>query len=201
MGLFKKQTKKEDNKRKPELGKLPELPKLPDLPNFEDDSSRSSFEEPEKKEQLSQLPSFPNDSLGQKFSQHTIKEAVTGGKEESEEVPEADEFVLKEEQMMHRPLGEGVREPSTNQVPTTFREAAKRVKEIEPIFIRIDKFEESLHSFDKAKEQIKEIEKMLRDIKNLKEEEEKELHLGEREIQATKQQIEKIDQDIFSKVE
>lgn len=192
MGLFKKKPKKEEiKKRKPEPGKLPELPKLPEFPDFETD---------EKKE-LSKLPRFPNDSLGEKFSQNTIKEAVTGKKEENDEVPEADEFVLREEQMMRRPLGQSVREPSTEPISATFREAAKKVKEIEPIFIRLDKFEESLHAFDKAKEQIKEIEKMLRNIKSLKEEEEKELHLWEREVQTTKQQIEKIDQDIFSKVE
>ncbi len=193
MGLFKKKSKKEEfKKRKPELEKLPELPKLPEFPNFE---------ESEKKEQLSKLPRFPDNSLGQKFSQHTIKEAVAGEKEEDEEVPEADEFVLRKEQMMPRPLEGSVRTPSTRPIPATFKEAARRVKEIEPIFIRIDKFEDSLHSFEKAKQQITEIEKMLRNIKRLKEEEEKELSMWEREIQSTKQEIEKIDQDIFSRVE
>ncbi|MCK4647797.1 hypothetical protein KAT24_02620 [Candidatus Pacearchaeota archaeon] len=193
MGLFKKKTKKEENKkRKPEFERLPKLPKLPDFPDFEGQ---------EKKEPLPKLPRFPNNSLGKKFSQNTIKEAVTGGKEEDEEVPEADEFVLREEQMMHQPLGENIRKQSTKPVPVTFREAARKVKEIEPIFIRIDKFEESLHAFEKAKQQIAEIEKMLRNIKRLKEEEEKELNMWEKEVEITKQQIEKIDQDIFSKVE
>jgi peptidoglycan hydrolase CwlO-like protein len=193
MGLFKKKTQKEElKKRKPEPTKLPELPKLPEFPDFE---------EQERKGQLSKLPKFPDSSLGQKFSQHTIKEAVAGEKEEHEEVPEADEFVLREEQMMPRPLGGSVRTPSTQPIPASFKEAARRVKEIEPIFIRIDKFEESLHAFEKAKQQITEIEKMLRNIKRLKEEEEKELSMWEREIQTTKQQIEKIDQDIFSRVE
>lgn len=227
MGLFKKKPKKEElKKRKPEFERLPELPKLPEFPDFEGGSPKSSlgegspespasagsragslgeavsFEEPEKKRQLSKLPRFPDSSLGKKFSQHIIKEAVAGEKEEDKEVPEADEFVLREEQMMPRPpLGGSVREPSTRPIPATFREAAKRVKEIEPIFIRLDKFEDSLHSFEKAKQQITEIEKMLRNIKRLKEEEEKELSMWEREIQTTKQQIEKIDQDIFSRVE
>jgi hypothetical protein len=193
MGLFNKKLKKEEEKRKTTgLEKLPELPKLPDFPDFE---------EPRKKEPLSKLPRFPNNSFGQKFSQHTIKEAVTGGKEDDEEVPEADEFVLRNEQMMQRPLGENFRKPMTRPIPVTFREAARKVREIEPIFIRIDKFEESLHSFDKAKGQLTEIDKMLRNIKKLKEEEEKELNVWEREVQATKQEIEKIDQDIFSKVE
>ena len=192
MGLFRKKQKKEDKRIKPKSERLPELPKLPDFPDFE---------EPGKKEPLSKLPRFPDNDLGKEFSQNTIKDAVTGGKEDDEEVPEADEFVSGEEQMMRRPSEEGIRKPSTKPIPVTFREAARKVKEIEPIFIRIDKFEESLHSFEKAKQQIVEIEKMLRNIKRLKEEEEKELGTWEKEIQTAKQQIEKIDQDIFSKVE
>ncbi len=196
MGLFKKKTKKEEiKKRKPEAEKFERLPELPKLPEF------PGFEESEKKGSLSKLPQFPDSSLGKKFSENTIKEAVSGEKEEDSEVPEADEFVSRREQRMPRPLGGNIRQPSSQPVPIAFREAARRVKEIEPIFIRIDKFEDSLHAFDKTKQQVIEIEKMLRDIKRLKEEEEKELSLWEREIQSTRQQIEKIDQDIFSRVE
>ncbi len=183
MGLLKK-SKKADKKKK---GLTPansqELPKLPELPDFE------------SSEKLSQLPQFPNDSFGEKFSQDIIKGAVTGKKEENEE-EEANEFEPERE-------GQTMRQPLSNEkfehVPATFREAAKKMNE--PIFVRIDKFEEGLHAFEKAKQQITEIEKMLRDVKNLKEEEEKELSLWEREVQKTKQEIEKIDQDIFSKIE
>ena len=42
---------------------------------------------------------------------------------------------------------------------------------------------------------------MLRDIKTIKEEEEKELEGWEKEIQTIKEQIEKVDKDIFSKIE
>ena len=42
---------------------------------------------------------------------------------------------------------------------------------------------------------------MLRDIKRIREEEEKELEIWEKEVQLIKQEIEKIDQDIFSKIE
>jgi len=192
MGLFKKKPKKgEPKKNKSEFERLPELPKLPEFPEFE---------KSKKKEQLPRLPKFPDNSFGERFSQNTIREAVTGEKEEDEEVPEADEFVSRNERMMPQPLNQ-VKRPSTRPVPVEFREAAKKVKTAEPIFIRIDKFEESLHAFEKAKQQVTEIEKMLKNIKHLKEEEEKELGMWEREIQSTRQQIEKIDQDIFSKVE
>ncbi|GAH97999.1 unnamed protein product, partial [marine sediment metagenome] len=155
-------------------------------------------------ESIHQLPSFPTDSLGEKFSQNTIKEAVTG-KKEGEEVFEADDFALTEDnmRMMQKPLKKPLTKelPSPKKIPEGFEEAAKKVKEAEPIFIRIDKFEESLRVFEKTKKQISEIEKMLRNIKRIKEEEEKELELWENEIQTAKEQIEKVDKDIFSKIE
>ena len=106
--------------------------------------------------------------------------------------------------MMHKPLDEDeeeFEEDLKRPIPGGFNEVARRVKSVEPIFIRIDKFEESLRSFERAKEQVKDIEKMLGDVKKLKEEEEKELSMWEKEVQKTKQEIEKIDQDIFSKIE
>ena len=174
MGLRKK-SKKEDKKNKPISAKPLELPKLPELPDFEDNDPNPNASEPQ--EQLSQLPQFPNDSYGEQFSQDVIKGAVTGEKEEEDF--EANDFVPQNEQMMRQPLTKETFEPAPN-----FREAARTVKE--PIFIRIDKFEEGLHAFEKAKEQIKEIEKMLSDVKNLKEEEEKELSMWEKEVQKTK---------------
>jgi hypothetical protein len=179
MGWFNKKGKKEE---KSDIPPLPELPKLPELPG-----KRNS-------EPIHQLPSFPNNSLGEKFSQNTIKEVVTGEKE-GEEVFEADDF--GERQMMPRSLIKEL----PRQVPKEFEKAAKRVKEAEPIFIRIDKFEESLQIIDKTKKQISDIEKMFRDIREIKEDEEKELELWENEIRTAKEQIEKVDKDIFSKVE
>ncbi len=199
MGLFGKNQKKGGAKKNvSEPKKIQKLPELPDLPDFEEGAPRSSFEESKDEKQLSQLPRFPTNSLGEKFSQDTIKEAITGEKEG--EAFGADEFGLEKEQMMLQPL-EKLGPRATEPIPPTFREAARTVKAREPIFIRIDKFEESLNSFEKAKQQVSEIEKMLRDVKKIKEEEERELSAWEKEIQTTKHEIERIDQDIFSKVE
>ncbi len=187
MGWFKKKQKKEEKK---EVHSLPELPRLPELPK-----NRQQEIEP-----IHQLPSFPNDSLGKKFSQNTIKKAITG-KKEGEEVFGADEFAQDEMQRMPKPLKKQLtREYPSKKIPKGFEEAARKVKEAEPIFIRIDKFEESLHLLDKTKNQILEIEKMLRDIKRIKEEEEKELEIWENEVQTAKEQISKVDDNIFSKI-
>jgi len=183
MGLFNKKGK-EEKKETPKMPELPQLPELPELPDWEK-------ENPE--EELPKLPSFPNGSLGNEFSQNTIKEAVSGKKEE--EVLEANEFPEYEEpRMMQKPL---VRREISSFSPRT----ETRRKETGPIFIRIDKFEDSLQTFEKAKKQLANIEKTLSDIKTIKEEEARELDLWEKEMKEIKDKIEKIDSNIFSKVE
>ena len=67
--------------------------------------------------------------------------------------------------------------------------------------LRIDKFQESLRIFEKARDRVKEIEKLLGNVKRLKEEEERELGEWESEIQSIKSGIEKINEDIFSRID
>ena len=194
MGWFNKK----DEKGVPSL---PELPRLPELPSMREDSF-DNFK-------IHQLPKFPTSSLGEKFSQNTIKEAVAG-KKEGEEVSEADDFAEDNMPMMQRPLKNPVPEfprlekikgtpfeRRTNEISEDFETSTKK---IEPVFIRIDKFEESLKIFDKTKDKISEIEKMLKHIKDVKENEERELASWENEIDMIKKQIEKVDKNIFSKI-
>jgi len=212
MGLFKKGKTGEKKDSKKELPQLPELPKLPEL-EIRDNSGLYS-------QSVNQLPRFPNNSTGDKFSQNTIKEAVAGGKE-GEESFEADDFANSMQMMQKTPRGqfaqeipnlpkreieslERIRTPTTkirSKEISEMPEIKSKVKKAEPVFIRLDKFEESLNLFDKTKKQISEVESMLTKIKKLKEEEEEELEFWEKELQSIKIQIEKVDRDIFSKVE
>lgn len=175
MGLFKKKEKA----KMEEAPKLPELPKLAELPDI---AEFEKFTE----EKLPQLPSFPNGDLGNKFSQNTIKEAVTGKREEEANADEMEEEIP----MMRKPL---VRENSDEYLEKTKSSS-------EPIFIRMDKFEEGSKSFEEVKRKIVEIEKMLSGVKQIKEEEEKELQTWTEEIIQIKEKMEKVDEDIFSKV-
>ena len=202
MGWFNKNSEEKKND-----SQIPSLAKLPELPKFNSN----------QKEPLPQLPSFPSSSFGEKFSQDTIKDAVSG-KKEGENI--VNDFENEEDQMMQGSLKlpplknfEDYKENQIHEVgikktprfsetvSEEFSEASRRVKKAEPIFIRLDKFEDSLKIFEKAKKEIREIEEMLRDTKSIKDEEEKELEHWETEIQTLKQQIEKIDKEIFSKVE
>jgi len=197
MGWF---NKKEKETKKEEISLLPELPKLPEFPRIKGKINDLQG--------IHQLPSFPNNSLGEKFSQNAIKEAVSGKKEE-EGVFEADDFAPTEGEMlmMQKPLKRPLTkelpflEKRNRNIPREFKEITGRIKKAEPIFIRIDQFEESLNIFEETKKKISEIEKMLEDTKRIKEEEGKELEFWESEIQTIKGQIERIDKNIFSKIE
>lgn len=190
MGLFGKKKKEErDYGMESSLPELPKLPELPELPGEDLDNSDKP---------IHQLPSFPSNDLGKKLSQDTIKEAVSGRKD-GEEVFDADdfdEFEEDKEQMMQRPLNS----PRTRELRGRGIDS-RRHRETEPVFIRLDKFEESLQLFEKAKHQIWEIEKMLHNIKKIKEQEDQELETWQHEMQKVKGQIEKVDQDIFSRIE
>lgn len=189
MGLFKKKGP-EKSYSENQQG-LPELPPIPDYPN------------------LSELPSLGDErdylnknSFDNKFSQSAIKNAVIGapGEKEGRDFS-ADESNIN--WMMPRSPRVFTKEieSSTKMPEMSPQTNFPRQTSIQPVFIRLDKFEESLHTFRKTKTQVTEIEKMLREIKRMKEEEEKELQYWEEQIQAIKNQIERVDKDIFSKVE
>ena len=195
MGLF--------GKKKEEVPSLTELPELPELPRLRE-------EEIEDEEEINRLPSLPNNSFGERFSQNAIKEAVSGRKEDEGEVDDAYDFA-QEQTMQRLPRRSMTREaynedyeervPMMREVPREFMEASRQTRSSEPVFIRLDKFEESVKIFEDSRRRILEIEKIIREIKAIKIEEERELDLWEQEIQFIKDQIDKIDRDIFSKVE
>lgn len=184
MGLFNK-------KEKRDKGELPKLPDLPKLPEIIDNS----------KLKLPKLPVYPKTQLGEKLSQNTIKEAINGKKEDE---AQANEFV--EEQKMPK-----LHEIKFNEKPTIntsnikkiipSREYKSKIKQKGPVFIRVDKFKEGLEIFEQTKDRIIEMEEMLKEIKQTKENEEKELSGWENEILLIKSQIEKVEKDIFSKIE
>ena len=174
MGLFKKKEEK-----KVEIPKLPELPRLPELPNLPDSEKDSD-------ELISQLPTFPRSSLGDKFSQYNIKDAITGGKENGDEEEE-------ELPALQKPL-------IIKEIKNEDFSRPEKVKEAEPLFIRIDKFEEGSKNFEEVKKQISGIEKMFNNLKSVKDEEEKELNSFEEEIRRIKERVENIDNNVFSKI-
>jgi len=201
MGLFTRKDKKEEMKKNiSSIPEFPELPKLPELPELDE----FSYEE----DSLPQLPKFPNSPLGDKFSQNIIKEAIAGEKEDKE-VFDAEDFQEKEKGMMQKPLTgdfenyeKGILvKPKLKEVPSNFVTKNYMTRKAEPIFIRIDKFEESMKIFQEIRTQVSEIEDLIKNVKEIKSKEEGELASWETQIQVIKNQIEKVNQDIFSRIE
>lgn len=182
MGLFSKKEKKE------EFG-IPELPELPDMPDHDFSDMNEDFDE-----EVHELPSFPTTNMGEKFSRNSIKSAISGYDEDDDE---RDYEMIPKPKRMPEITRRAV--PS-EKMPQRFMEREVKTKETGPVFIRIDKFEEALKIFRETKEKIDDLEKLLEETRELKEKEEGELSTWETEIQGMKQQIEKVDQDIFSKI-
>ena len=198
MGWIK--SKKKEDSNIPELPELPELPPLPEIGQKQNFPKTQELDE-KKFQEIHQLPSIPNNSFGNKFSQNTIKEAISGGdRGEREEI--ADDFeeenfmeMPKEIQKMPKPLNKSIK-----QFEEEPRTQIDFKKEPGPVFIRLDKFEESQELFDQTREQISEIEKLLKNVKEIKTKEEETLQMWERDLQKIKDKIEKVNQDLFSKI-
>lgn len=183
--------------------KLPEPPRLPELPRLDD--SDFSMKDP-----LPQLPSYPQSSFGDKFSKNAIKDAVSGG-EEDEEV-DADDS-MPDMRMMPKPPKFSMETKfnpnfqdrkikpfmERRNIPIEDYESP-RTREMEPVFVRLDKFNESLKIFQEAQSRISEIESVLSDIKRKRSEEDRQLGEWEKEMQNLKNQFEKISKNVFSKV-
>jgi hypothetical protein len=211
MGLFSRK----EEKGKDAVPTLPDLPPLPVLPDLE-----------EGQEELPKLAGSQTYDSRKEFSPNDIKKAINGKKEEEEEISEEDDFVEHKGQMIQesprrefqyvhprsfikeKPSEEerkisdyGYSKRRTNkEVPEGFEEANKKIKESEPIFIRIDKFEESRKVLQKAKVQISEIENTLNRIKSIKQEEDRELESWEQEILNIKDRISRVEENLFSKL-
>ena len=182
MSLFNKKRGTE-HMGTPDLSEIPELPRLPELSE-------------EFLPSIHQLPSFPNNSLGDRFSQNTIKEAVTGREEgDFEEI--VDEFEgLEDHQKIQKPQMKRYIEPPKSSL----KPLREMTHEAEPLFVRLDKFKESHVILDDVKKQMHEITHLLNETNSIKEKEGEQLREWETKLQEIKNNIEKIDEDLFSKI-
>jgi len=176
MGLF---SKKEEKSMLPDLPEdnPTELPKLSELPYIEHKLENQN---------LTPLPDSNN-----KINQNIIKQEINPEMQKSS-------FDIspskRQEGLVAEPIG-NIQESLDNK---SQREIVKR---IDPIFVRLDKFETSLNALDEIKDRVVEIEKILTETKKLKEKEDKELEEWENDLQIIKSKLDSIDNNIFSKLE
>ena len=201
MGLFSK---------KEEVPEIPPAPSLPELPKAQ--------EQPVKKE-LPELPSFPAGPRNENMNQEIVKSAVTDlpSPEENEvhvEIPEGLHITEEQEGGSMIPPKPSVEE-TTPEFPNMLssNQHQKRTlelnatmknkpvtKQIEPIFVRIDKFQSAQKNFENIKDKVKEIELVLKKIKDVKSQEETELKGWTEDVEKIKSRLAEIDSGIFDQI-
>lgn len=179
------------NKKDKQQGNLPELPPLPDdfqasLPPLED---RQTI-----KNELPALPSFPANKVSEKLSNEAVKQII--------KEPEFRDDSFKPEDFEEVELPKQI----TKEITEDFKPREIRVREvrpspkIEPVYVRIDKYQDSLSSFHDIKRKLMEIEATIKDLKDLKSKEELELQAWEEEVRKTKEKLADIDSALFQKI-
>ena len=163
-----------------------ELPPFPD--EFDQDKGL-----PEIKNELPPLPSFPQSKTSSKLSEEIVKQAIKVSK--SPEIEEPEESI----EASHSPLTQEIDEdiPTPKFQP---QETIRTSQKIEPVYVRIDKYQESLQAFSDIKKKIIEIESVLKEVKELKQKEDSELQEWTDEIQKAKLKLGEIDSALFQKL-
>ena len=101
-----------------------------------------------------------------------------------------------------RMMQEPIRKPLTTELGQSGRKLSRfsGLRNQEQVFIRIDKFEAAIEIFSEIKRKIADIEANLEETRRIREKESLELEAWENEIRTMKDQIEKVDRDVFSKL-
>lgn len=195
MGLFNKSE---------EIPKIPTAPTLPKLPEIKKTEEAKKF--------LPELPSFPSNSKNENFNQEMVKSAVTdmpspGENEVHVEVPAGvqvveeprRESIIPSKPSMSSPIPELPKAPKTLEI-TPLSPVRNTPKEVEPIFVRIDKFQTAQKNFEQVKDKVKEIGLILKKIKDVKLQEEVELKGWTEEVEKIKSRLAEVDTDIFNQI-
>ncbi len=200
MGFFSKNKNTKEDKV-PELPKLPPFPNIPQLPVLK------------KEEENFSLPSLPSSNIGQRINQDMIKGAVSGredGENDVMDMPIPSEplqrsrmpqskFSIPSELIKPRTIEMSDYSPQPRQ-RTEFNFQELKIKKSEPLFIKLDKYESTLSTFNEIKLRVSEIESLLKNIKEIKSKEESELDDWEREIQTIKARLDQVDRELFKNI-
>lgn len=213
------------------LPELPKLPELPDLPQINSPPKKESPQQLPSIPNSSFGEKFSQNTIKDAVKGSAPKRNFYSEEEEDDEDFGLNDFEVSEPEprKMPKPLPtskftfpktkevepvndsfdfedyetSAMEEEEIPQVPAPREYSQERspIYKKEPVFIRIDKFEEALKTFDKTKKEIIEIEKVLHDIAQVREDEDKELEQWQDNIVKIKDQIDKVDKDIFSRIE
>ena len=195
--------------KKEEVPEIAPAPTLPELPKKEGEAPKND---------LPELPSFPNNPANSNLNQEMVKSAVTdnlspGEEEVNVEIPK-DLHITEEVPGGSIPPTPSVASPIPSlpvvQVPPASQKMALELnatkedkpitKPVEPIYIRIDKFQSAQKNFEQIKEKINEIESLLQKVKDIKSQEETELNGWTEDIEKIKARLAEVDSEIFNQL-
>ena len=195
--------------KKEEVPEIAPAPTLPELPKKEGEAPKND---------LPELPSFPNNPANSNLNQEMVKSAVTDnlspGEEEVNVEIQKDLHITEEVPGGSIPPTPSVASPIPSlpvvQVPPASQKMALELnatkedkpitKPVEPIYIRIDKFQSAQKNFEQIKEKINEIESLLQKVKDIKSQEETELNGWTEDIEKIKARLAEVDSEIFNQL-
>ncbi len=179
MSWFKKEDENEEELR---------LPNLPGSSGSFGSASNMNLPEVGNVE-TSPLPALPGGEVNPNEIKNTIRQ--------NPPVEPVRAEPMNFEQSEEREVSVPPSTPSRIEAPET----KNYVKRNEPIYVRLDKFETTVESFNEIKNKINEIENLLVKIKDIKKQEEVELQEWESEIASIKARIEAVDRNVFGKLD
>ncbi len=152
-----------------------ELPPLPsaDEPKLPDLPPLPSI----NKNLSASLPSLPDTPNSDSFELHAIKSNIMGEPEEK----------------MRRTI-------ELDDIPTRSTIARKMEIKKEPVFVKLDKFKDSIAKFEEIRAKVSEIDSSLRKIKEVRDREDQELKAWEQKVQLIKEKVDGIDSSLFSRI-
>ncbi len=192
MGLFHKKEKVPEVPLAPNLAELPEIPELP-------------------KEKVSELPSLPK-GLGEQANRSMVKSAVNDmelppeNKDGIQELPKDFDFQAS---VMQTP-------PVVDLIPTIPKPEVKKIEakpfvsndivapvaptSQDPIFVRIDRYQNAKKELDEINKNIRSVEAVLNKLGEIKSREDKEVGQISESLSSIKTRLGNIDSNVFKKV-
>jgi len=178
MGLFSKEKKREVSKIN--LPHLPELPSsnnfnFPELPNFPESPELPAIE-------TNPMPNLPEFPTSESLEQQEIKGALTPP-------------------LGFQKSGFSSFKPFSESFESPVYHSTEKSRINEPVFIRLDKFQMAIETFEEIINKVNEIESLIKKTKEIRRQEEEELNVWEKEIETIKSRMNSIDQSVFSKLD
>ncbi len=179
MQLFKK--KKEDAKG---LFELPELPGFPEMREIKEALKP-------REEAIPPLPALPSASQYPVQAQQLQRPDIR----KTEEIGSMSAPLTREIMPVQMPR------PSYQTQGENEEQVQRGSKQREPIFVKIDKFNDALNNFEAIKQKISEIDSLLKKVKETRTKEQEEIDSWEREVEEIMSKVNNIDQKLFNKLD